>query len=91
MIATRTFTLPEGTQGLEINADASGGQLSAELCDSEGRVLNGFTKDECEPLKRDELRWQLKWKKGDLSAVKGAMKIRFILNGAKAYSFKFFN
>ena len=89
MITTRTFAFPEGTQSLEINADASGGQLLAELCDTEGRVMNGFSKDECVALNSDELRWQLKWKKGDLAAVKGAMKIRFILNRSKVYSFTF--
>ncbi len=89
MIATRTFTPPGGTQSLEVNADASGGQLSAELCDAEGGVLNGFSKDECVPLNSDELRWQLKWKKGDFAKVKDAVKLRFILNGAKVYSFTF--
>jgi len=89
MIVTRSFSLPEGTQSLEINADASSGQLSAELCDGEGRVLDGFSKDDCVPFNSDELRWKLKWKNGDLTAVNGAVKLRFILNAAKVYSFTF--
>ena len=89
MITTRTFILPEGTQSLEINTDASGGQLSAELCDSEGRVLNGFSKEECVPLNSDDMRWQLKWKKGDFESMKDEVKLRFILNGSKVYSITF--
>ena len=89
MVTTKALLPPEGTAGLEINADAAGGQVLVELCGADGRVLAGFSRDECIPLKEDELSWQVKWKSADLSNVEGPVKSRLFLNSARLYSFTF--
>lgn len=88
-ILTKAVLPPEGIYNLQINGDAAGGRISVELCDPEGGVLDGFSREECVPLTRDDLRWQVTWKTGDLSAVKGPVKIRFVLERAKIYSYAF--
>ena len=88
-VETKVLLPPKGITGLEVNANAAGGKLLVELCDVEGRVLKGFCQEECEPLNRDELRWQVKWKRADISTVKEGFKIRFILNRSMLYSFTF--
>ena len=57
-----------------------GGQIAAELCNADGRVLDGLSRAECVPLQRDDLRWQVTWKAGELATVRGAVKILFFLN-----------
>lgn len=89
MVTTKTLSLPENTTGLEVNANAASGTVLAELCNTEGRILDGFSKEECVPLNVDELRWQVTWKNGNIAKVIDAVKLRFILKGASIYSFTF--
>ena len=89
LIVTRALCPPEGVCDLEINADASKGQILAELCASDGRVLPGFSRQECISLTGDDMRWRVKWQAGDIASVKEAFKIRFILKDARIYSFTF--
>ena len=89
IVVTKALFLPEGITGLEVNANATGGQIVAELCNADGRVLDGFSRAECVPLQRDELRWQVTWKAGELANVQGAVKIRFFMNQSALYSFTF--
>lgn len=89
IVVTKVFILPEGTTGLEVNANAAAGQIVAELCNADGRVLDGFSRAECVPLQRDDLRWQVTWKAGELATVRGAIKIFFFLNRSALYSFTF--
>ena len=37
------------------------GELRAELLDSEGRVLPGFSADDCVPIRSDGLRQMIRW------------------------------
>jgi hypothetical protein len=89
MVQNKGLVLPEETNGLEVNADALGGQIGAELCDSDGRASAGFSRKDCVALSSDELRWAVKWKSAELTTVEGEVKIWFILNRSKLYSFTF--
>ncbi len=81
--------LPIGVDRLELNADATGGQLRVELCDAQGEVIKGFAREECLPLAGDEIRWPVQWKNADFSSLSTAVRIRLIANRAKVYSFSF--
>ena len=101
MVTTKPLRPPTGARGLEVNADAADGQLRVELCGPDGRILDGFSREDCVPLQTDELHWQVRWKNaarfnwrapgsnGAPHTVEGAVQIRFILNRSKLYSFTF--
>ena len=88
-IVTRDLDLPPGTVDLEINADAAGGQVRVELCGRGGNVLEGLAGENCVPLTGDDLHWRVKWRAGHIADVKSPVKIRFILDGARIFSFTF--
>ena len=89
VITTKALHPPEGADTLEVNADATSGQLSVEICDARGAVLRGFSRADCLPLTRDALGWRVQWKDGDIFTMRAAVKLRFVLNRTRIYSFKF--
>ena len=89
MVTTNAMPFPEDADYLEVNADAEGGQVRAEFCGADGRVLDGFSREECLPLSTDDLRWRVRWNAADISTIHGDVKLRFLLNRSKLYSFTF--
>ena len=89
LVTTKALSLPDDAAGLEVNADAEGGQMRVELCGADGRVLDGFSREDCLPLRSDELRWRVRWKAADISTIHGDVKLRFVLNRSRLYSFTF--
>jgi len=57
-----TIPLRVGQGDLRINADAQDGRILVELCDFNGIPLEGFTKDDCNPITSDALDHVVKWK-----------------------------
>lgn len=84
-------TVPVAFSGdrLEINADVSrNGQLTVEPLDAALRPIAGFGPSE--PVRGDNLRATVSWKRGDIASLKGKpVALRFKLNGAKLFSFAF--
>ena len=74
---------------LEVNAEASGGQLRVELCDVRSEVLEGFSKGACAPITGDSLRESVRWSGKTIADVRGPVKLRLCLERAKVYSFTF--
>ena len=60
VIETVPLRIPDGE--LEINADASGGQISVEVLTADGQVQSGFSLDECVPMTADNIRHSVQWK-----------------------------
>jgi hypothetical protein len=90
IITTKSFNL-EGDK-LEVNVDANNGWLQIELLDETGKVISGFSGYAAKQYKSvDELQLRPKWKNdGDLSHLKGkTVKLRFTLQNAKLYAFRF--
>ena len=52
MVTSKPVALPDGAAGLEVNADAEGGQVLVELCGADGRVLDGFLSGGISPVER---------------------------------------
>ena len=75
--------------GLEVNADATGGSLRVEALDLEGNVIEGFSKDDCEPLTANVIGHLLKWTgKDDCHLIQAQpIRLRFHLENAKLFSF----
>jgi hypothetical protein len=74
---------------LFVNAALNGGELRAEVLDTDGRVIVPFTRNDAVPLRRDSPLAQLRWKGfTDLSSLEGKpVRFRFYLRHGSLYSF----
>jgi hypothetical protein len=73
---------------LFVNADVGSGELTAEVLDERGRVIEGFAQADCVPLRADKTRQAVVWKSGDLAKVAGKpVKFRFHLKNGKLFAF----
>lgn len=76
---------------LFVNADAASGELRAEMLDREGEVIPPFTRDNCQAIRSDSKRTEVRWRGAeDLSSVAGQpARLRFSLTKGMLYSFWF--
>jgi hypothetical protein len=74
---------------LFVNADASAGELRAEVLDREGRVMAPFSRDNSIPIRTDKALEAVRWKGAkDLSRFGGKpVKFRFYLRNGRLYAF----
>lgn len=74
---------------LFVNIDAPKGELRVEVLDRNGRVIEPFALDKCNPLQADTTLQEVCWQGvDDLSAVTGTpVRFRFHLKNGKLYSF----
>jgi hypothetical protein len=74
---------------LFVNANASKGELRAEVLNEKGKVIEPFTVENCIPVSADKTLQQMKWKGADdLSALRGrAVRFRFQLKSARIFAF----
>jgi hypothetical protein len=88
-LQTRRFIASGDT--LVINAKVDGGEIRVEAIDALGRVIKGFSKDECTPIRGDSVRHVVSWKGGPNCHPLQArpIKLRFYLKRASLYSFAF--
>ena len=85
-LETSPFDLEGGS--LMVNADASGGRISAEVVDAQtGDALPGLTEDECEPVRGDRLRGRLSWSGASELSHDRPVHVRFTLENARLYAF----
>ncbi len=89
ILITKLLTFEGGR--LIINADAEKGSMLVEFTDAEGNPIPGYTKEDCVPFCRDEIRGEVRWSGGaGLDRLKGRpVHIVFYLKTARLYSFKF--
>lgn len=71
-----------------VNADVKG-SLKVELLDSNGKVIDGFSKDECVAVTGDSTKTMVKWKSNEsLKTLDGKLiKVRFYLTDGDLYAF----
>jgi len=79
---------------LTVNCNArlnGGGYVKMELLDGNRQPLPGFTAEDCDPLAGDEIDAPVTWNRGsDVSSLAGKeIHLRFVLNNAELFSFKF--
>jgi len=88
-LTTKAFQF-KGTR-LEVNADASRGQVTVEVLDEGQRPLSGFGHAQCAPIRGDSLRYEVRWgRDGQLAALQGRpIRLRFCLRDASLYAFQF--
>ena len=88
-LQTRRFIAIGDT--LVINAKADGGEIRVEAIDALGRVISGFSKEDCTPIRGDSVRHVVSWKGGPNCHQLQArpIKLRFHLKTASLFSFEF--
>jgi len=86
VLETKLLTAPKGS--LIVNADPTGGYVTAEVLDAKGQVQPGFSSNKCLYMVDDALRFHLRWEGKDLSQAAQPMRLRFKLKNAKLFSFQ---
>jgi hypothetical protein len=73
---------------LFVNADAAGGELTAEVLNEDKQVVAGFARGDCVPLRADKTRQAVTWKAGDLAKLAGKpVRFRFHLRDGRLFAF----
>ena len=81
-----TTLVPAGRE-LHVNADASSGQVTAEVLDESGAVVPGFESDSCAALGGDSLDHVFSWGTAVLGDARGAKRsVRLRLRNAEVFS-----
>ena len=90
---------PNSATWIIVNADASEGEILAEIVDLDGNPIEGVTRADCIPVRGDHTRKVLAFKagpgeyfhRGNFLRFAQDIRVRFILRDAKLYSFKLTN
>ncbi len=74
---------------LFVNADASRGHIVAEIMDNKGQIIDGYSKDQCLPVKVNGTKLAIEWKntKALENLSNKPVQIRFYLKNTALYSF----
>ena len=74
--------------GLTLNADATNGEVRAELLLSDGSIVPGFEQAQCTPLRADALDHPVRWSRGATAPVdiKGEVRVRLYVRDATVYA-----
>ena len=89
VLTTRRFVAIGDT--LVLNAEATNGEIRVEAIDALGRVIKGFSKDDCRPITGDNTKHVVSW--GDStnchSLQARPIQLRIHMTRAKLFSFEF--
>lgn len=71
-----------------MNAEGKYGEVRFQITDEKSQPVDGFTFDECAPLRdEDSLSWELKWKEARLEDVVGkVIRLEVTFRNARIYS-----
>ncbi len=73
---------------LLVNADASAGELRAEVLGEDGEVVEGFSREQCLPMTADSTIQTVQWQDADLASLSGSVvRLGFYLRQGALYAF----
>ena len=76
-----------GVKRLELNADAVGGEVRAEILDGEGKRVRGFCREDAMVVTGDSLHHSLRWQACSITNLpSGSYMLRLHLHNATAYA-----
>ena len=88
-VTTKPLTVTKDVRYLFVNANVPEGSIKAEILDLNGKILDGFSADDCVAFTGDSCCTMLTWKNGkSLSFLQGkGFRLRFLLENGEFYSF----
>jgi hypothetical protein len=90
-LRTVPIRLGDSPVALQVNADATGGEIRVQLRDATtGRILPGMRSADCRPVTADGLRQPVHWLDSSLTDLKGrVIQVEFELVDADLFAFEF--
>ena len=88
----RTHPVVFAGDRLELNIDSATGLTRVEIQDVDGDPIEGFTLDDCDPIRIDDVATVVTWRGGDanVSSLAGQnVYLRFELQSSDLYAFQF--
>jgi hypothetical protein len=90
-----TRALHMAGRNLLVNAQVEPGELQIEVCDEQGAVVPGFSRQQCVLTVHDSLRFSVHWRYGDATrrlqdamGSRDRIRLRFILRNGALYAFQ---
>ena len=85
-----TTKLLDGLRGrLYVNAEIKGGEIKAEVLDADGKVVKGYSRDDCKAVSGNGIEQLITWKGHKrLPRARKPMRLRFVMSNASVYSFR---
>jgi hypothetical protein len=83
-----TTLIADRSGALEVNADASGGELRVEVLDARGTPLSGYAADQSTQINGDSVRHLVSWGGNAMLPGDQPYKLRFILQNASLFSYR---
>jgi hypothetical protein len=71
---------------IELNADASAGEIRVEILDADGKRVHGFSDDQAIPITGDSLKHAVNWKSGLSSLPEQPYMLRLHLKNATVFA-----
>ena len=85
-VTLKPMTLGKSSS-IELNADASAGEIRVELLAGDGKRIRGFSFDDAVPIKGDSLKHAVRWKSGGFPGLpKQEYMLRVHLKNATVYA-----
>jgi hypothetical protein len=84
-ITTPVVTL--AASQMTLNIDAQAGEVRAQIVDSGGKLIPGFSFADCQPFRGDSLEARVEWKRPLVSIKDQPIRLEFELKNARLYGF----
>ncbi len=85
-VTTRPYIL--GGTKLLLNVKSNYGKVLVELLDESGKIVPGFSKEDCRPIQTDSCGAVVFWKRSLSDMVDAPVSLRFHLYNARLYSYR---
>lgn len=77
-----------GARGpLHVNCSATGGELRVEVLNADGKVVPGYSREDCNAVTGDSIDEVVTWKQRKELPAGSSIRLRFLLRKASLYSF----
>ena len=85
-VTTRPLIGSDGE--LRLNTAVNGGWVKVEVLDRQGNVIDGYSRDDCDPISADTVNQKVTWgSRSELPETNDSLRFRFLLVNAALYSF----
>ena len=92
-IVTRKLKFTGTKLTLNAKADGAGNYVKVELLDTNGNVISGYSKNDCNTINTDNVEQTISWNgSSNIAALSGQeIQVKIYTKGAKVYAFQFKN